>query len=170
MGEVFPERILAKWDAWKQKGRFPADLSIGRSIEDGKIIWLKPDVREAISWLFNIKDKSAMWVRANRLTPTFTLIAIGYGGELIEVCSWRSMRQMGKAWVKLWVSVNPSRRDEATRLFEIFKFKFITKIQGGLIRGEHCPRVSAVVREHSKSRFSKMKSEYLEPNLDVVDV
>jgi hypothetical protein len=97
------------------------------------------ELRHAFSDTFKIKPGSDVAIYSVQATENMTLCFIVSDNTVIEIVSWRGLRQLRKRAMHT-AKVTPAGKPEAERVHEISKTKFKKKILGGLIRQERCPR------------------------------
>lgn len=96
-------------------------------------------LRHAFSDSFGIKPDAVVRILAAWAGPHTMLCFIVADGVVVELVSWRGLRQLRKRALHR-SEVQPAGMKEAERIKEVSKKKFKVKIQGGLLRQESQPR------------------------------
>ena len=97
------------------------------------------ELRHAFSDTFGVKPGAAVRILAAWAGPSTMLCFIAADGVVIEMVTWRGLRQLRKRALHR-AKVQPSGVPEAERIRDISKKVYKVKIQGGLLRQESQPR------------------------------
>lgn len=138
-----PDRLAymaGKFVDWKTKGRIPADTSLEFIWRNSKVFPMRTDYAQSVAWVFGT-DIKRLDVRATPIGAHFTLLFICVDGEVIELCTYRTLRGLNHIY-QAWMARKPLRRDEAEMLRQMSITKFMSWQQGGLIRGKLTPRIT----------------------------
>ena len=139
VGILVPPRVHTKFYDFVAKGRLPQGATISEAFFRSQSVTIFPEMRQALCHVLRMTEPDAVWIRSRRFSNTFTLVMIGEGMKVVEVCGYRALRQMGKAFLH-YLEEQPKVMSEDERYHRIWKFKRTQKIGGGLIRQETQPR------------------------------
>jgi hypothetical protein len=118
---------------------------------------LEPRKAAALAWKFGIQ-RDCLRLFMLPVTATCSVVFICDGLSPVEVVSFRGLRTLAAMWEKVYLSHKPAGIMESERYKRTFKFKYVRKIQGGLIRQERCPRI------RGKGRLPMIKALYFDGN------
>ena len=142
-----PDRLkymAGKFVQWKDKGRIPVDTCLEDVWRSSVTLPVRTDYAQSIAWVFGA-DIRRLDIRSTAVTPNFTLVFILVDGEVIEPCTYRTIRGLNHIYLR-WMERKPLRRDEAEMLRQMSITKFMSWQQGGLIRGKLTPRITGKCR------------------------
>lgn len=148
--------VADKFQDYVNRGRIPLGSKFDRLLWRSDGLEISPEARAAIIWNFDLLPDSNIWLRICRVSSSFSLLIIGCGTEVIELGGYRTLRRLGRRWLKALRKVSPRGFPKGRRLEEIFKFRWAIKIQGGLLKQEKQPR------NRWPDRRQKMEYEIIE--------
>jgi len=137
-----PDRLkymAGKFVEWKDRGRIPQDCSLETMWRNSRVLPMRTDYAQSVAWVFGT-DIKRLDIRATPIGAHFSLIFICVDGEVIELCTYRTIRSLNHIHLA-WLARRPIRRDEAEMLRQMSITKFMSWQQGGLIRGKLTPRI-----------------------------
>ncbi len=89
--------------------------------------------RAIISEILGVKRPALLWCRRRRLSNTTDLYFLGCSDMVIELVSYRGLRQLIKKGLHIIAERAGIHGNESRRLQQIFKYKHIRGVQGALV-------------------------------------
>lgn len=132
---TFRPHCLLKFAEYIGNGRFDGRWTLEECLDRSEDYYVTPIQRHYIAFTFSLSAENAVWIRRLWRGPHFQLFFIGCDNEVVEICSYRTIRQLGKKWYQKYLATLPDCTP-MNDIVAIFKHASFTKLQGGLMRGE----------------------------------